>query len=230
MYYKRRSCLSSSQSTVFSTDRKLSEQTGFRVLAGSSDTFRCTSILTGNSADPLLKKRASEAVGLILRQYLTDRKRVLAAGIGNSAVTPDSLGPRCIGRLIPSPDTTPSLYTTSPGVPAKTGIDTAAMVRSAAEIVRADCILTVDALASRSEESLASMIQITDQGTAPGSGAGNGESSPICTDTMGIPVISVGVPTVKESGNLLVTPADCDRIIDTFSQILARGITNALFS
>ena len=229
MYYKRRLCLSSGRNTAFFTDLRLSEETGFRVRVSTSDDFRCTAILTGTPSDGTEKKSAARAVGIILGQYLSGRKRVLAAGIGNAAVTPDSLGPRCIEHLIPSPDTTPSLFTLTPGVPAKTGMDTASLVRCAAGIVCSDCILTIDALAAQSEESLASVIQITDQGTSPGSGIGNSESSLICTGTMGIPVISVGVPTVMENGRLLVTPADCDRIADTFSQILALGIINALF-
>lgn len=231
MYYKRRLCIGGGADHAFSGAGELSETAGLQVLSGTADTFRYSTILTGSLPDTASQRRAANALVLILGQYLGNRtgKRYLAAGIGNLSVTPDSLGPRCIGRLISSPDTSPALFTVTPGIPAKTGMDTARTVRALAESIRADCIITVDALAAKSRESLASVIQITDQGTAPGSGTGSGESSVICRETMGIPVVSVGVPTVIESGELLVTPADCDRVTDVFSRVLAWGITGALF-
>ncbi len=232
MHYNRRLCISGSENECLFTDRELSEAAGFKVITGTAQGFRFTSIHTGSLTDTASQRRAADALFRILRQYLGDsrrQKRYLAAGIGNPEITPDSLGPRCIGRLVPSPDTSPALFTVTPNIPAKTGIDSAKTIRAAAEIVRADCIITADALAAVSQESLASVIQVTDQGTFPGSGTGESESSIICSESMGIPVISVGVPTVMESGEFLVTPADCDRVTDVFSRVLAWGITNALY-
>ncbi len=228
MHYNRRQYLAVSENTPLREDPSLSETAGLKVLTCRTNALHVSSILTGKPADPDGRKRAGRALGQVLAQFHPGT-RVLCAGIGNPAVTPDSLGPRCIAKLVPSPDTVPALFTVAPDVPSRTGMDTAGLIRAAAQLVRADCIITVDALAAQSEESLASLIQITDRGTEPGSGTGESQSSAITEETMGIPVISVGVPTIIEAGNLLVTPADCDLIADIFSGILAWGITSALF-
>jgi len=228
MIYKRRQCISVSESPPPDGGLSITSAAGFKVLTRRSNPLSASSILTGKPSDGRLRIRAADAVCQVLRQYCHG-SRILCAGIGNPAVTPDSLGPRCIANLIASPDTTPALFTLTPDVPARTGLDTASLIRAAADLAQADCIITVDALAARSESSLASLIQITDHGTAPGSGTSESVSSAITSQTMGIPVISVGVPTVIESGDLLVTPADCDFITDLFAKILSRGILCALF-
>lgn len=228
MIYTRRICISGCEEHPFHRDQKLSDAAGFEVFTCLANGCFCTSLHTGNLQDPREQKRASAAVGKILAGCLTG-KRILAAGIGNPLVTPDSLGPRCISRLIPSPDSTPSLFTTAPDIPARTGMDTARLVRGTAKTARADCIITVDALAGQSEENLASVIQITDMGNTPGSGTDTAVSGKISTGTMGIPVISVGVPTVIARNGLLVTNADCDSTAEIFSRVIAYGILNALF-
>ncbi|MBQ2725930.1 MAG: GPR endopeptidase [Clostridia bacterium] len=227
MIYTRRNCISGCEEHPFHRDPKLSDAAGFEVFTCPENSGFCISLHTGKLQDPRKQKRASSALGKILAGCLTG-KRILAAGIGNPLVTPDSLGPRCISLLVPFPDTEPALFTTAPDIPARTGMDTALLVRGTAETARADCIITVDALAAQSEESLASAIQITDMGNTPGSGTDTAVSGEISTKTMGIPVISVGVPTVIDRNGLLVTNADCDSTAEIFSRVIAYGILNAL--
>ncbi|MBQ8513731.1 MAG: GPR endopeptidase [Clostridia bacterium] len=228
MIYTRRTLISEGENRLPHTRPERSSVHGFDVVTHRTDISSCVTIRTGELPDAASQKRAGDALGQILKQF-EPHGRILAAGIGNPAVTPDSPGPRCIGKLTPSPDTSPALFPVSPGIPASTGLDTADIVKALAGTVHADCIITVDALAAASEDSLGTVIQITDQGTSPGSGTDSAVSGIICRETMGIPVISVGVPTVIESGRMLVTPADCDRIAETYARVIAWGILRALF-
>ena len=59
----------------------------------------------------------------------------------------------------------------------------------------------VDALASRSLKRLCRTVQISDTGITPGSGVGNHRMG-LTQDTLGVPVIAVGVPTVVALGPL----------------------------
>lgn len=228
MIHTRRTLISTAENGMQSPAAVRSETAGFSVLTQLSGSGFTASLTTGELTDAPSQKRAGEALGGLLKRFETGR-RVLAAGIGNREITPDSLGPRCMTKLTPSPDTSPALFVCTPDIPSSTGMDTAGVVKAMADLVRADCIITVDALAAASEESLGTVIQITDEGTSPGSGTAHSTSGVICRGTMGIPVISVGVPTVIESGNLLVTPADCGRIAETYARVIAWGILRALF-
>lgn len=227
MQYCRRMCLSSSDIRRFRQDRDLSETYGFPVSVSGESAPRCCSVRTGKLTEIREQKAAAALIRDILAGFSPGR-RILAAGIGNPAVTPDSLGPVCIGYLVPSPDTSPALFTTVPDIPARTGMDTAELIRAAASVAKADCIITVDAMAAASEDSLASVIQITDLGSTPGSGTDSGHSGAITAGTMGMPVISIGVPTVMEQNGLLVTTADCDHVTKTFARVIAWGILQLL--
>lgn len=140
--------------------------------------------------------------------------RVLVAGLGNSEITPDAIGPNCVRQLnvtrhLRSVDG--GLYDTvgrceisavSPGVLGQTGIETVELIRGAAENARPDVVVAIDALAARSCERLAATVQISDAGIRPGSGIGNARKA-ICRETVGCPVIAVGVPTVVDSSTLV---------------------------
>lgn len=133
---------------------------------------------------------------------------VLVAGLGNIQVTPDSLGPRVIENLHMTRHLNleyssdfcrtrglPVLSGIAPGVMGQTGMETAEIIKGAAEETEPDLILAVDALAARSAARLASTIQLADTGIHPGSGVGNHRRG-LTREELGIPVIAVGVPTV----------------------------------
>lgn len=136
---------------------------------------------------------------------------VLAVGLGNKHMTADSLGPGTVDKLIitrhiqdEEEDTrmiSSSLCALSPGVLGITGIETYDIIKGVAEKVNPDIIITVDALASRSTHRLSSAFQITDTGIIPGAGVGNHRFK-LSYDTLGIPVISIGVPLVVYASTL----------------------------
>ena len=126
---------------------------------------------------------------------------MLVAGLGNQAMTPDALGPGCLSHLLITrhlKSVLPDFRETaalSGGVVGTTGLEAAEWVRGAAEHMGPEAVIVVDALAARGLERLCSSIQISDTGLIPGSGVGNHRMA-LDRESLGVPVISVGVPTV----------------------------------
>lgn len=137
---------------------------------------------------------------------LPEEASVLVVGLGNWHATPDALGPRTIDYTL----VTRHLHrygpqelrgrmrevsAIAPGVLGITGIETAEIIRGVVEKIQPALIITVDALAARNVERIATSIQLADTGITPGSGIGNDRTG-INYETMGVPVIAIGVPTV----------------------------------
>lgn len=139
---------------------------------------------------------------------------VLVCGLGNRAMTADAIGPKVADAVTVTAQLSVErrdLYdaleccrvsATAPGVAAATGIEAADVVRGIADCIRPAVIILIDALAARSCSRLASTIQIADSGISPGSGIGNRRRS-LDRDTVGVPVVTVGVPTVVNSSTLV---------------------------
>ncbi len=139
---------------------------------------------------------------------LDNNYTALVVGLGNEKSTPDSLGPKVIDNTL----VTRYLYVlgesvslgircvsaVSPGVMANTGIETVDIISSIVEKIKPDIVIAVDALAASSISRINKSIQITDSGIHPGSGVGNMRKE-ISYDTLNIPVIAIGVPTVVSS-------------------------------
>ena len=90
----------------------------------------------------------------------------------------------------------------SPGAMSRTGIETAALIHSVVENQNPDAVIAIDALAAREADRLARTIQISDAGITPGSGIGNAGTA-LNEETLGVPVIAIGVPTVVDTATLL---------------------------
>ncbi len=174
-----------------------------------------TVFFDGALSDDELFEKTVEQTAQLLREFLKGARTVLAVGLGNAEMTADALGPKTVDGLIVSrhmKKQLPDLYrelalgnlaALRPGVLGQTGIETAELIRAAADAVSPDAILVFDALASRRVKRLCATVQISDTGITPGSGVGNHRSR-LDKSTMGIPVISVGVPTVVDAVTLTV--------------------------
>ena len=164
--------------------------------------------------EELARKRA---VFSSLLRRLSERKcptprSIFVACLGNAALTADALGPMVQSRLrISRHLRTPALRSLfpardlsalSPGVTGQTGIETAALIDAAVGLVKPDLVIAVDALCARSPDRLCTTVQLCDSGIAPGSGIGNHRSA-LNEETLGVPVIAIGVPTVVDSSTLL---------------------------
>ena len=134
---------------------------------------------------------------------------VLVVGLGNWNSTPDSLGPRLINALtatrhlhgnVPEEilEGVRPVATIAPGVLGMTGIESAEIIRGVVNRIRPKLIIVVDALAAGDTSRIGTTIQISDTGIAPGAGIGNKRTG-ICAETMGVPVLSIGIPTVVKA-------------------------------
>ena len=138
---------------------------------------------------------------------------VLVAGLGNAAMTPDALGPRCIKSVLVTRHIAGELTkiagleglrpvaAIAPGVLGQTGVETGEIIKAVVQDIRPDAVIAIDALASRSAARLGNTIQIADTGIVPGSGIGNSRFA-INRESLGVPVVSVGVPTVVDAATL----------------------------
>ena len=143
----------------------------------------------------------------LLEELNIENKSCLIIGLGNSKSTPDSLGPVAINSII----VTKHIYDLGeldegfsvvssfiPGVTGETGIETSDLIKNIIKSVKPDYVIAIDALASSSIDRVNKTIQITDTGIHPGSGVGNSRKE-ISKDTLDIPVIAIGVPTVVDA-------------------------------
>lgn len=166
------------------------------------------------------RKAAAESVRRLLLSLLpAGDGAVLVAGLGNEAVTPDSVGPRTVSGLVVTHHMralSKKLYESlhfgdsaavCPGVLGQTGIESAELIKAAVGSVRPRCVIAVDALAARSLDRLGTTVQLTNAGIAPGSGVCNGRAE-LSERTLGCPVIGVGVPTVVDAQTLVCELSD----------------------
>ncbi len=202
--------------------------------------------------------RVIRAVAELLTPLLPEEGAVLVAGLGNPAMTPDALGPRTLDHLLVTRHLMEVLPGMRPvaglgaGVLGTTGLEVAEWVQGAAEHVRPAAVVVVDALAARGLDRLCNTVQISDTGLVPGRGVGNHRMA-LNREGLGVPVLSVGVPTVVDAqtvsrdilaeagagdtppaalyglgSRLFVTPDSIDAKIRDLAKVLGYGLDMAL--
>lgn len=137
------------------------------------------------------------------------RAPALVVGLGNRSITPDSLGPGVVDRTLATRhllgeyanSNLRSVCAVAPGVLGVTGIESMELVEALARTLQPRVVLCVDSLAARDSRRIGSTIQLTDTGIQPGAGVGN-HRRPLTRETVGAPVISVGMPTVVYAATL----------------------------
>ncbi len=171
--------------------------------------------------------------------------RLLVVGLGNEELTPDSVGPLAASLVLPTMHISSAdknmfsslecseIAVIRPDVSAKSGLDSMTATLGVCEKIKPDAVIAIDALASSSPERLGSTLQICDTGIFPGTGLGFGGTA-IGRDTLGVPVIGIGVPTVISSAlfgdkaeGMFVSPKDINAIVDAAAKIIAGGINQA---
>ncbi len=203
---------------------------------GNYITIHSEHIKTGLFTEELSLILAEE-----LKKLIPKNKKnplILAAGLGNTAVTPDSIGPKVVSSLIITRHLSPSAATDlslsplcalAPGVLGITGIETAEIFSCLAEKISPDCVIAIDALASRDSSHVGCTIQLSDTGINPGSGVNNRRAA-LNESTLQVPVIVVGIPTVSDasavlhdaisdilvSANALIGDSESEKIIDEY--------------
>lgn len=192
--------------------------------------------------------------------HVDTEQSILVVGLGNREVTADALGPHVVdnlfitrhmlkmyGKAAYHDKKMNTISSIEPGVMAKTGMETAEIVKGVVEETFPEVLIVIDALAARSTKRLNRTIQITDTGIWPGSGVANHREA-LTMESLGVPVIAIGIPTVvdaytiisdaleeseKESvhanlNNMYVTSKDIDAVIKRLSFLVSEGINMAL--
>ena len=155
----------------------------------------------------------SKELGKIIDKHIDKKGEILVVGLGNIYVTPDSLGPKVINDIevtrhiinyLPQyvEEGTRMVSAISPGVLGTTGIETVEILKGIVDNINPKLLIVIDALASRSIERISSTVQISDTGIVPGAGVGNTRRE-ISKNSLGIPVIAIGIPTVVETAVLV---------------------------
>ncbi len=161
--------------------------------------------------DSELQDRVTEIVTRELNELagFNDQMELLVVGLGNSNVTPDSIGPRVVEDLVITrhllqivPDKLGSGFRSmagmAPGVMGTTGMETGEIIKGVVNQLKPTIILAIDALSARNLDRLNTTVQIADNGISPGSGVGNKRMG-INQESMGVPVVAMGVPTVVDA-------------------------------
>ena len=165
-------------------------------------------LLTDEEMEQASNTLANELKKLI-GEKIEFKEDVLVVGLGNEEVTPDALGPNVIKDIevtrhiinyLPQyiDENTRPVSAIAPGVLGTTGIETLEIIKGVVEHTKPKLLIVIDALASRSMERISSTIQISNTGIVPGAGVGNTRKE-LTENTLGIPVIAIGIPTVVET-------------------------------
>ncbi len=248
---------------------KISER-GSRAIgkpAGKYFTVNCGNLseldfLSREHLISLLAKLLKELIFCAVGKKEDNKTDILIVGLGNEKMTPDAIGPKTVSLI----NMTRTLLTMdselfyklgccsvsgfTPGAMGQTGIETSELVSGAVKASGCDAVIAIDALAALSADRLGSAIQLSDSGIHPGSGVGNRRKG-LNKDNLGVPVISIGIPTVVDSGTLImdflrrsfdgadlgevkrelekrqncfVSPKDCDALVECASRVFSSAV------
>ena len=206
--------------------------------------------------------RACKALSTLLRELLPrpNDGPVLIAGLGNRMITPDAIGPQTVDHVIATRHLvaqSPAVFADwrpvsalAPGVLGQTGVETGEVICGVLDRVRPAAVIAVDALAAGRLSRLLRTVQLADTGITPGAGVGNARAA-LNKETLGVPVIAVGVPTVVDGATLaheissqlgqpdcealddlsqpvMITTRDIDREVADISRMIGYAINMAL--
>ena len=169
---------------------------------------------TENALLELLSKELQETAKRLCARKLDGEFHLFVAGLGNASLTADAIGPLVVKKLSATRHLKmiePGLYQKlgcvslsclSTGVLGQTGVESAELLCGVVQKIRPHLVLVVDALAARECDHLFASIQLSDAGIEPGSGVGNHRTA-LTKETLGLPVISIGLPTVVNSATLV---------------------------
>ncbi len=201
---------------IYTTIVTIETENGAKAMGKPVGTYITVEAPNMSTPDEDYHREISMELAGHLNQLIGERKEsVLVVGLGNREVTPDSLGPDVVnnlqitrhmmreyGRMPAGMETAGEVSAIVPGVMAQTGMETLEIIRGVVEETKPHLVIAVDALAARSTKRLNRTIQITDTGINPGSGVENHRDA-INEETLGVPVIAIGVPTVVDAATIV---------------------------
>ena len=206
--------------------------------------------------------RACKALSTMLRELLPHPNDgpVLIVGLGNRMITPDAIGPQTADHVIATRHLvaqSPAIFADwrpvsalAPGVLGQTGVETGEVICGVLDRVRPAAVIAVDALAAGRLSRLLRTVQLADTGMTAGAGVGHARAA-LNEQTLGVPVIAVGVPTVVDGATLaheissqlgqpacealddlsqpvMITTRDIDREVADISRMIGYAVNMAL--
>lgn len=187
-----------------------------------------------------LYDRLGESVSKVLRSYFKSKtgQTILVVGLGNADMTADALGPLTVSHLRIGD----KIKAILPSVMGKTGIESFEIIKGVCDVIKPDLVIAIDSLSAGNVDRVCNVVQFSNSGITPGSGVANHRMT-ISKDTLGVEVISIGVPLVVYASviasnaggsggsaylnSLVVTPKDIDLLVRDCSMIIASGINSA---
>jgi len=241
------------------TTVRITGEEGARALGKPVGTYHTLDLTAVSRREEGAFPRAVRALAGLLAPLLPEEGEVLVVGLGNRAITPDAVGPKAadntlvtrhLRQLAPEHfGSFRSVAALAAGVLGSTGIESGEIVRAVAEKTAPRAIIAIDALCARRVERLCATVQLSDTGIAPGSGVGNHRFA-LNEETLGVPVIALGVPTVVEAatlaadlleeaeapeelrerpgGRLIVTSQDIDQRVEDMARVIGSAVSLAL--
>lgn len=221
--------------------------------------------ITEEKEEQIIKTFSTE-LKAIIEKHVKPNEEILIVGLGNLYSTPDSLGTKVVENVeitrhikiyLPNAidKNTRSVSAITPGVLGTTGIETVEIVKGIVNNIKPKLVIAIDSLCSKNIDRINKSIQIADTGIIPGGGVGNRQEE-LSEDTLGIPVIGVGIPTVLDAAtividtlnvcdievqeneivdkmklnnfNFIVTPKEIDALIENMANIVSEGINMSL--
>lgn len=237
---------------------KITDERGAKALGKPVGTYITAEIpsLISNTAE----EETVLAIAKQLKSLLPDSGTVLVVGLGNTEITPDAVGPESVSLVLATRHISGEIGKSIglenlrpvadfiPGVLGRTGVETAESIKGLVNSIKPSAVIAVDALAARKMSRLGSTIQMSDNGITPGSGVGNARNA-VNKETVGVPVISIGIPTVvdaqtlvndltddkceiskAENRQMIITPREIDLVVQRSSEIIGLAINKALQS
>ncbi len=245
------------ENSVNFTKIRITNENGAKTMdkpKGTYITAEIPSLIKGAVVDEEVVTAIAQELGTLL----PPRGDVLVVGLGNTDITPDAIGPATVEMVLATRHITDELSENLglgnlrpvagfiPGVLGKTGVETAESIKGLVNTIEPCAVIVIDALAARRLKRLGNTIQMSDVGIIPGSGVGNARAA-VNNDTIGVPVISMGIPTVvdaqtlvndltddkneisrKENSEMIITPREIDLVVERASKIIALAINKAL--
>lgn len=220
--YKKQNCLAEGIDGIENTNEiikdieiskvKITNENGANALGKPVGNYITLDVKEIKNADEERIEEIAEIMADELRnvigEHVSDTDDILVVGLGNRYVTPDALGPKVVPEIevtrhileyMPKimPEDTRPVSAISPGVLGITGIETMEILKGIVQNIKPKMLIVIDALATRKLERISSSIQIADTGIVPGAGVNNARKE-ISINTLGIPVIAIGIPTVVD--------------------------------
>ena len=196
------------------THVKITSEEGARQIGKPIGDYVTIEIDEMLQSDEDIIDRGARAVSEELKKLVANKNldSVLVVGLGNRYITPDSIGPKAVGKITVTRHITKeanmgfdfsvrAVSAVAPGVLGITGIETGEIVKGVVQHVKPSLIIAVDALAARKLSRLGTTVQLSDTGICPGSGVGNNRKE-LTEKTLGVPVIAIGVPMVVDAATL----------------------------